>query len=94
MGVIDPAIKRRALGLLKSRPVKSYREVAEMFGVSVAAVYQWAKAAKIHKPDLRKHGVKADREREMTRLRRTHTLAEIGRKFGVSRQRVHQILKG
>lgn len=83
MGVIDPDIKRRALGLLKSKPVKTYREVAEMFGLHTTTVYKWAKAAKIHKPDLRKYGAKADRDRAITRLRRTHTLAEIGRKFGV-----------
>lgn len=33
------------------------------------------------------------RYREMRRYRRSHTLEETGRQFGVTRQRVHEILR-
>lgn len=87
-------LKRRQLMAQALRDGETAMDVAEMFGVSIGTVYIAA----------REHGVAVTRRptfKAASRRRIAETMlrcgtpqADIARRLGISRQRVHQIRKG
>ena len=90
----EAADRRRGIAAYRSRTNCTLAEAARHFGVSVSIVAEACRENGVHVP--RCHEVSASmtaRNDTILEYRRNHcTLQEIGNRFGLSPQRIHQIV--
>lgn len=85
-----PAIDRRILELESRKPKKWKERLKKLHEHRAEAVASADQSRLVKGWAGRKK--REQRHREMLVMLNTHSLAEVGKKFGISRQRVHQII--
>ena len=79
--------------LARMAKVKSTSEMAEHWGVNRKTMYRWLRAEGIKAIHGNRPSMPPYEDLEWAREEEELTLEQIGRRYGVSRQRVHQWFK-